>query len=389
MSLFTVTNQGVITVDTADIKTEFEQAYKEALGANLNTDSSTPVGQLITNDASALTTAMSECVAMANENNVYYATGQALDVAAAMYGYYRKSAVPTTVVALVSGTASTVIPAGTLFSDGTHEYASLNVATIPAGGSISIECQCTEDGAITCPANTLTTIVGTIAGVDSVTNVNDGIVGYDSESDNAFRDRITANFLNKRARAILGAIVDNIAAINNVVSVVGEENPEDDTVTKSGVSMPPHSIFVTVLGGETSAIAEVIAQQKTLGAETVGNTDVSFVDEYSGFVYTYKIYRPSQITLYAKVEYSANEYTASNASDQIKALIVEYITNNPFKVGQTVSGAGLADALNGYNKVDLLAVKVSTDGTNWVDYVTANKTQFVTLSATNISTSEI
>lgn len=389
MSLFTVTNQGVITADTADIKSEFEQAYKEALGANLNTDSSTPVGQLITNDTNALTTAMAECVAMANENNVYYATGQALDVAAAMYGYYRKSAVPTTVIALVSGTANTVIPAGSLFSDGTHEYKSLNVATIPVGGSVSIECQCTEDGAIACPANTLTTIVSEIAGLDSVTNVNDGIIGYESESDNAFRDRITANFLNKRARAILGAIVDNIAAINNVISVVGEENPEDDTVTKSGVSMPPHSIFLTVLGGDTSKIAEVIAQQKTLGAETLGNTNVAFVDEYSGYVYSYKIYRPTQVTLYAKVEFSTNEYTAPNASDQIKALIVEYITNNPFKIGQTVSGAVLAEALNGYNKVDLLAVKVSTDGSTWGDYVTVNKTQFATLSATNISTNEI
>lgn len=389
MSLFTVTSQGVITVDTADIKSEFEQAYKEALGANLNTDSSTPVGQLITNDTSALTTSMAECVAMANETNVYYATGQALDVAASRYGYYRKEGVPTTVVALVSGTASTVIPAGTLFSDGTNEYKTLSAATIAAGGTISVECQCTETGPILCPANTLTTIVNPITGVDGVTNVNDGIIGYAQESDNSFRDRITANYLNKRARAILGAIVDNIAAINNVISVVGEENPEDDTVTKSGVSMPPHSIFVTVLGGETSAIAEVIAKQKTLGAETLGNTDVSFIDEYSGFLYKYKIYRPTQVTIYAKIEYSANEYTAPNASDEIKALITEYLANNPFKIGQTVTGALLANALDGYNKVDLLSVKVSTDGTTWVDYITSTKTQFATLSATNISTSEI
>lgn len=389
MSLFSVTNQGVITVDTVDIKSEFEQAYKEALGANLNLDTSTPAGQLIVNDTATLTTAVAECVAVANAGNVYYATGAALDVAASFYGYYRKKATPSTVIATVTGTENTIVPTGTLFSDGTNEFKTLNIAKIPVSGRVEIECQCTIAGPIECLANTLTTIVDPVPGVASVTNINDGILGYEAENDNTFRDRITANFLNKRARAIMGAIIDNIAAIPSVVSVVGEENPTGETVTKSGVSMPPHSIFVSVLGGASADIAAVLSAQKTLGAETVGTTEVVFTEPTSGAIYSYYIYRPTPVTIYVKVEWSANDFTQPGASEQIIGLISEYVLNNPFKVGQTVSGALIADALDGFNKVDLLAIKVSTDGTTWVDYVTVNKTQVAALSATNISTSEI
>ncbi len=389
MSLFEVTNQGVITADTADIKDEFIQAYKAALGAELNTDSSSVAGQLITNDTKILTTVMEQVVAIANETNVYYATGQALDVAASFYGYYRKQGVPTTVVVKFSGTENTVIPAETIVSDGTYEYKTLEEKTIPVSGIVYVEAQCTTPGKIICPAGTVTTLDPAIEGIDIVTNENDGIVGYDTENDNIFRDRITANFLNKRARSILGAIIDNIAAINNVVSVVGVENPSDETVTRFGVQMTPHSIFVTVLGGNGSDIAKVLTEQKTIGATTIGDTTVTYVDQDIGYNYEYQIFRPTQVPLYCQVQYSANEYTPAGVSDQIIGLISEYIQNNSFKIGQTISGNLLAQALADFNKINLLAIKLSTDGTTWADYVATSKTQIATLSTSNITTTEI
>ncbi len=386
MSTFTVTNQGVITVDTSEIRADFEQAYMAALGANLNTDVSTAAGQLITADTRAITTAQQECVNMANQNNVYYATGQALDVAASFYGYYRKQGVPTTVVATLTGSSGTAIPAGAIVSDGTYQYALLDATVIPTSGSVSAEFQCTTTGPIECPAGTLTTIVTTISGWDGVTNAYAGIVGYNSENDNVFRDRITANFLNKRARAILGAIIDNVAAIDNVMSVVGGENPSDDTATVNGIEMPPHSIYLTVLGGNDATIAQVIAQQKTMGAETIGNTQVAYTDPRIGYQYTYKIYRPTIVPIYVQVQYTTNAYTPANADTQIMGLISEYVANNPFKIGQTISGNMLGVALAEYNKVDLLAIKVSTDNSTWSDYITISQTQVAVLSTDGTST---
>lgn len=386
MSLFTVTNQGVITVDTTEVLADFQQAYTAALGANLNTDVSTAAGQLITADTRAITTAQQECVNMANQNNVYYATGQALDVAAAFYGYYRKQGVPTTVVATLTGSSGVAIPAGAIVSDGTNQYTLLDATSIPSTGSVSAEFQCTTTGPIECPAGTLTEIITTISGWDSVTNPTAGIVGYNSENDNVFRDRITANFLNKRARAILGAIIDNVAAIDNVVSVVGGENPIDETAIVNGIEMPPHSIYLTVLGGNDATIAQVIAEQKTMGAETVGNTQVAYTDPRIGYQYTYNIYRPTVVPIYVQVQYTANAYTPANADTQIMGLISEYVINNPFKIGQTISGNMFGVALAEYNKVDLLAIKVSTDNSTWTDYVNISQTQVAVLSTGGTST---
>ena len=86
MSIFSVTPQGVITVDTSSIKGDFQEAYKGALGANLNLDDSTVQGQFIITDTKMLTTAQGEVVNIANSFSVYYATGPALDVAAAFFG---------------------------------------------------------------------------------------------------------------------------------------------------------------------------------------------------------------------------------------------------------------------------------------------------------------
>lgn len=386
MSLFTVTNQGVITVDTSEIRSDFEQAYKEALGADLNTDVSTAAGQLITNDTRALTIAQQECVTIANESNVYFATGHALDVAASFYGYYRKHGVPTTVVATLTGSSGTSIPAGVKVSDGTNEYVLLDRTTIPSTGAVTAEFQCTNPGPIECPAGTLTDIVTTISGWDGVTNASDGIVGYDTESDNIFRNRITANFLNKRARAILGATIDNVAAINDVISAVGGENPTDETATVNGIEMPPHSIYLTVLGGSDATIARVIAEQKTLGAATVGNTDVAYTDPRINYQYAYKIFRPEIVPIYVQVQYVTNAYTPANADTQIIGLITEYVQQNPFGVGQMVSGNKLAVALAEYNKVDLLAIKVSTDNSTWRDYITISQTQVAILDNNSTTT---
>lgn len=389
MSLFTVTERGVITVDTTDIKSEFEQAYKAALGADLNLDISTPVGQLVVNDTTALVTSMAECVAMANETSVYTATGEALDVAAARAGYYRKSATPTTVIVTFTGNANTVVPAGTVISDGDNEYVTLDKTTVSNSGSVQVQAQCTVPGAIKCPAGTLTELVTTVAGLSTVNNVNDGIIGTETESDNAFRDRITANYLNKRARSILGAIVDNVAALPNVISCVGHENPTGDETTFDGITFPAHSICISVVGGDSEAIATVLGQQKTLGAETVGNTDVAYTDDSVNYQYVYKIYRPAELPIYVKVEYVPNTYTGASVEDDVKELITGYIANNPLKISQTITGNIISNALSDYDKIDVLAIKVSTDGATWADYVAVNMTQVPTISSANITVTDI
>lgn len=382
MSLFTVTPNGVITIDTSDVRSDFETAYKEALGADLNLDSSTPQGQMIINDTSMVVAAQQEVVKAANNCSVYYATGHALDVAASFWGYYRKKAAGTVVVVKISGTQGTVIPTGTLATDGTYEYALLNPVTISANGFSYGQFQCTTPGAIECPIGAITDLVEPIADVTSVENLQSGMLGYNEESDNAFRARITANWFNIRARAILGAIVDNIAQIDGVLSCVGLENPTGSSVTKNGVTMPAHSVYLAIVGGEDEAIARVIAQQKTIGAESVGTDVVSYTDDELGYSYSYNIQRPTPVSISVKVQYSANQYTRPDTASTLESLITQFFSDNPVQIGQTVSGGMIAQALNDFQQANLLAIKVSTDsGTTWTDYATTDYTEVAVLDS--------
>lgn len=385
MSRFNVAPNGVITVDTVDIKSEFEEAYKGALGADLDLDSSTPQGQMIINDTAAYVQMQQEIVNIANNYSVFYASGHALDVAGSRYGYYRKQGTSTVVVATVHGAAGTTIPAGALASDGTNEYVALDTVTLDVNGAANIQFQCTVPGNIECPAGALNTIVTPVSGWDSVSNTYDGVPGYDTESDNIFRERITANMLQKRARSALGAIVDNVAAISNVVSVVGRENVADTTATIDGIEMAPHSIYLAILGGEDKTIARVIAQQKTLGAATNGNTTVSYLDNDIGYTYQYLIQRPAQVELRVLVTYANTLYTPVDAQSRMVALIMEYVAANPFKIGQTITGTDLANALKTYDVIDLLSVEVAINSSRYTPYVRTALNEIAGLTAANIT----
>ena len=386
MSLFNVTELGVITVDTSAIKSDIETAYKDALGAELNTDTYTPQGQLIQNDTNNLVYVMDEVTAVANMFSVYYATGASLDTAAAYFGYYRKYGVPTVVLATLGGIQGTVIPQGSLVSNGENDFATLYEVTIPAGGSVDVEVQCTEGGAIPCLAGTLTTVVTTISGWDTVTNAHDGIQGFATETDNEFRNRITANWLNIRGKTILGAIIDNIAQLTNVISVVGRENPATTTQVIDGITMLAHSIFICVYGGSNNEIAEVLGKEKTIGAATNGDVIASFYDETVDYTYNYYIKRPDVLELAVQIEYEENQYTPADVQSRISDTVLAWIANNPFKIGQTISGNMLAESLAGFNFINLLSfkVKLATD-VSYSDYITLSLEEIGVLSEGNIN----
>lgn len=390
MSLFSVNEFGVITVDTGSILTDFQEAYKEALGANLNLNTGTFQGQLIANDVKNLTYCQNQMVLMANSFSVYYATGKALDATGAFWGYTRKQETPTVVTATITGVSGTVIPAGSLVSDGENQYRSVDVITIPASGTINAQFQGVTAGAIPCLAGTLTEIITTIAGWDTVNNAYDGVVGWETENDNVFRQRIIANWLNIRAVSILGSIIDNVAQLTDVISVVGRENDTKVEQVIDGVTMEPNSIYLCVLGGNGEDIAKVLTEKKTLGAGTNGDTTVSIYDPNVLFTYNYKIKRPNVVNLKVQVEYSANFDTPADVVNKIQNTIMAYVAENPFMIGQAISGYDLSLSLSGFPFADILSFKVAeVSDSSYSDYFNTTIEEVAVLEQANINVVEV
>lgn len=391
MSLFSVTETGLITVDSTGIEDAFTTAYKNALGSDLNTEAGTFQGQMILNDSSMLIYAQNQCALIANAFSVLTAKGSALDVVANFWGYYRKQGVSTVVNCVLGGTNGTIIAKGSLVSDGDYEYQLLSDVTIGVSGQAIGQFQCTTSGPIVVLSNTVTEVVTQISGWDTVRNNQAGVTGYDTENDNQFRERITANWFNVRARGALGAIWDNMAQLANVISVCVRENPTNANITIDGFTLLPHSVFVCVAGGLDSDIAKCMYNQKTIGANTNGNTNVSWYDSTTGLLNNYKIQRAETVNLQVEVSYQTSYYTTADVEEQIKTAIMGWVAENPFRIGQTISGNMLAQAFDGFVYADLLSIKLNMVGSESAssDYLTTTIGQIAVLESDNIICTEV
>ena len=390
MSLFSVNESGVISVDTSVMRSDLEQAYKKALGVDLDVSSGTPQGQLIDYDMKALNLTQESLLKIFNAFLPFYAKGDELDRSAAIFGYTRKLNQPTVVVCTLTGASGTIIPAGSLVSDGTYQFQLLDNITIPSKGSINAQFACTTDGAIQVLPQTVKTIVTVISGWDCVVNNYQGATGYATETDNEFKQRIMANWLNIRAIGLLGAIVDNIAALDGVLSVVGRENATSTTKVVDGLEMERNSIYLCVLGGNNNDIANCIGRVKTLGAGTVGDTVVRYYDPNADYTFYYKIRRPDVVGLIVQVNYERNLYTPADVVAKIKSQLLSYIAQNGFKIGQTISGNMLAQAFDDFPYINLLSVKVNVSGqSSYLDYISTSIQQVASLSQENITVNEV
>lgn len=389
MSFFHVDKFGVITVDSSSALGSMQEAYKQALTSTLDLDPSTPEGQLITNDTEFMTYAQNNAVMLASSFSVITATGKALDIAAGHWGYYRKQGVATVVNATLVGATGTQIPRGSLVSNGKDTFILTQTVTLPSSGRTTSQFQALEIGAIPCAIHTLNNILTPVTGWESVDNNFAGVQGYLTESDNTFRQRITANWLNIRAVSLLGAIVDKLAQLPNVISVLGRENPTSNNMIIDGITLVPHSVYLNILGGDEAAIAKVIMDKKTLGAATNGDVPVTFYDKTIGYNNTYNITRPQMLNVYIKISYQKNYYTPADVEQNIKDTLMAWLADNPFVIGQTVSGAELAQALKTFQQADLLSVKVGTAANPNADYIDLTIAQYPLVDINNITCVEV
>ena len=234
------------------------------------------------------------------------------------------------------------------------------------------------------PKNTITKILTPKDGWDSVNNLTPGIIGAEEEDDNNFRRRIIENGLNIRGVSLLGSIVDSIAEIPGVLSVKGLENTAEVIQTIEDVQMSPHSIFLSVHGGEASKIAEVITKIKPVGCAMTGNQQVYYFDNRTGYNYKYLIYRPDVVPISVEIEYSNNRFTTPDTPDQLTKFAEEIIKNNPYGIGATVAGADLAGKMGDFKLADILSVKLRAQNGAPHDYQMTTIKQIPVISGVSL-----
>ena len=387
------TSLGIITADTSTIQADVEEEIKAIFGNNIDLSAETPQGRL----AEVLTAERAGVVgfnaANATQMNIDYATGLFLDAIASRFRVSRIGATRSRVYATLTGTAGTIIPAGSIAKSGENEFYAENDITLPVIGAYFLS---SETGEVPCPAGTLTTIVSSVIGWTGITNSSEpSVFGADQETDTAFRIRI------KDSRYSGTGFVEDIgAALNGVDELVSSfvyDNGTGGVVVYDTVSIDAHSIVVVVDGGSDADIAQVIFENKSAGCGYTsidGEAVVTFSDvgndgeivTVDGVVYRLKSTMAQAYDVQIGASANATAVSLSHAINLDGTVGVDYFAGTAANAtcSSSITGTGEATIVGGtYGAV--IASTDSTEAAIVINSVPQATTSYVVDGAYSVS----
>ncbi len=338
-------NNGIIVPDTADIKENVQTEYQTALGLGLNLEDSTPQGRMIDIETDARAGVIENNALMANLFNIKMSFGIPLDAMGANFGLEREAATSSSVLATVTGTYGTVIPAGAQASTqaGYIFYAENNI-TIPESGTATGTFLSVDKGEIPCPVGSLTKIIDGTFGWETITNTDPAILGQVKESDASFKQKF-GDFGLFTGSSILEDYKNELSKVDNVISSFVYDNGKNTSIVYDTVTIAPHSVYACVDGGNDYDVAYALFRRKSVGSDWAG-TDVTVTvqDSVYGVDYEVSFDRPDVIQIYYNVEFEVGTSSASDPEQAVADAILEY--TNTLKVGDDVLPLQVAYAIN-------------------------------------------
>lgn len=391
---------GLVAEETSVVRARIAQEWKNAFATDprlpvLDTNPETPAGQLIDGQTALASEKDNNIVYVANMFNPKNAVGVWQDALAAIYFLNRKIALPTYVTCQVRGAYGTTIPYGALVQD-VNGYTFLNTSVVVIGssGTANIYVRCTETGAVEVAPNTVTQIVTTVPGWDSVTNPSAGVTGRDEESQAAFENR-RAGSVGKNSHGAVASIYGTIADLNNVVAVLVLENTTNIDKTIKGVTLAGHSVYISVYGGDNTDIARAIYNKIDGGVGTQGNTMLTYnpasdnIADQPDALYTYYIERPDTVETAVKVTVSDDETTG--LTNAIKEAVVENFNGNSsfrrVKMGDTLYASRFyADVIKaGVTMLENIEIKYPAATGSYADSIDIPASELPTISAEDVT----
>ena len=156
---------GITPTDLTGYTERLEAAMQAALGNDLNLDPETPQGQIIGVLALILAESDELAVYVAAGQNLRQAIGRQLQDYGVLFNLPFISGERSTVTATLSGSAGTIVPAGSRARTAVGAiFATDTRATIGAGGTVDVLFRSVENGPIVASAGELIQIVDVVSG---------------------------------------------------------------------------------------------------------------------------------------------------------------------------------------------------------------------------------
>lgn len=257
-----IVDTGAINADTADVLTDVQNEFKNALGRNLNTAPSTPQGTLIATETIARTSVMKNNAEVANQINPNLSTGTFLDAICALLGIERGVDFSTTGNGVeFVGNSGVTIPQGSRVQTNTGEMFTVAAnVTIGVSGKTLGMISSVNVGPISLDVQQLTIVDGVVGwgacNVTATTTVKLGALGLtDPQLKNARNLRLF-----QQGRSSIGAIRAALLAMDNVNSCMVIDNNTGAAGLVNGINFTlPNATWICVDGtADKNAIAKTI-----------------------------------------------------------------------------------------------------------------------------------
>ena len=320
--------KGLISPDTQSIRdavaADWTAPFLEEGQPELNTEASSPAGQLIDAEVAEIERKNAALLHLSNMFNPKVADGRWQDALGYIYFLTRKLDEPTVATCLARGRYGTVIPYGALVQslEGVTLICNRSV-TINASGTAETTFRAAENGPIPIPAHSVSKIVTIVPGWDSIDNPAAGALGRDLETPAEFEARRYASVAaNSHGSAV--AVQSLVAGCKGVLDARVLENVGPLPKTEYDVTIPGHGITVCVYGGEDADIAAAIYRKKDAGCDTGGNTEITYAaPEPGGPVYTYKILRPEPVNFWVRVTLGADDAVPDAVAKALREAVCD------------------------------------------------------------------
>ena len=391
-----------LTLDTRNqIYSEMQTEWQEIMGGDVNFESNTADGQILQIFAQMCADYSEVAREIYNSffPNKVGATVQ--DERYAINGIFRKEGsytiqpIKITVDKTITlqGLDQTSEPY-TVQSDNGEQWYLLDTVTITEDSPVqTLSFRAKEKGNVQPAIGTITSQVTVVQGVISVNNeVAPTSYGTEEGTDEAFAIRREQSVSNPSKNNIT-AIKGNILALDSVNQCeVYQYTPtySGNVLVTDSLGIPVAGTWVIVDGGDGYSIANVIYENSSNNI-LKGSVEEEILT-VSGQTVTIKFDRPVAVPLYIKFNIQETVPDSSFDTDLIKSEIVENCT---FKLGQYADTSYVTDVarqalLDTSNSGVVTEVKISTDGTNWYDYIACPTVQSeFTVDATRITITEI
>jgi hypothetical protein len=313
---------GFLVPASSAILTGVQTDLNAAFGGNLNPALNTPQGQMATSFASIIGNVDQLFQYYTNQVDPAFASGRMQDAIARIYFLTRLPSLPTVLQILCTGLNIT-IPVGALISDTSGNIYSCTGSGPITNGSATFSFAAQIPGPTAVPATV--SIYQAIPGWNTVSVVS-GVIGRVTETRAQFEARRQLSVAQNSVGS-LPSILGAVLSVPNVLDAYATENPTNGSLTIGGVVLVPNSIYVAVVGGSATAVAQAIWSKKAPGCNYNGNTTVVVQDTNSGYSpplpsYNVTFEIPPALPIYFSITIVNNPQVPSNAVSLIQTAIV-------------------------------------------------------------------